>query len=50
MLIFASSEEWQSENNALSHACDEAASHVQLLPVGRQPNLCLISVHPLPVV
>jgi pilus assembly protein CpaB len=32
-----------------SHACDEAASYAQLLPVGRQANLCLISVHPLPV-
>jgi pilus assembly protein CpaB len=43
--------EWPPGNyDPPSPACDEAASYgAQLLPVGRQANLCLISVHPLPV-
>ena len=38
--------EWPPGSNDSSRACDEAASYAQLLPVGAEANLCLISAQP----
>jgi pilus assembly protein CpaB len=38
--------EWPPGSNDPSRACDEAASYAQLLPVGAEANLCLISAQP----